>query len=185
MIISADPNWQDHNPPVVTRRFVLAMTVMMLALMLIGIPFLLTLTSIIMPAPLVYQNLPFPICSPRVATACQPLADDETFLPGDVVPVLASRCVQDIFNQDQFLWYTVNRNIVSTSNIPPSLTRIILPDFATASVNGCTTNISLVNQLPTAIAPGQYYIEGVATTNTRFGARNAYWRTQEFTVSRP
>src|SRR4051812_8145770 len=157
------------------------MTVMMIALMLIGIPFLLTLTSIIMPAPLVYQNVPFPICSPREVSVCQPLADDETFYPGDVVPTLAARCIQNIFSADQFLGYTVNRNIVSTSN----LTRIILPDFASASVNGCTTNISLVNQLPTSIAPGQYYIEGVATTNTRFGTRNAYWRTQEFPVSRP
>jgi len=178
-----DSHWQ--QPPTtasgVTRRFIIAMAIIAAAAILLAAPLLQLTLAVIGPIPLTYANVPFPVCSPRSQAICLPLTQGESFKPGDVVPILATRCINNLLGGESLFPYHVDRNLVSvTTN-----TRLILPDFGSAGPNGCTTSMSLANQLPIAVAPGDYYLEGISTAYGRFRTINAYWRSQVFTVTKP
>ncbi len=174
----------DTQPPPgtgVTRRFVIAMAIIVAALILLAAPLLQFTLAVMGPVPLTYANVPFPVCSPRSQTVCMPLQPGETFQPGDVVPILATRCINNLLGGDALFPYHVDRNLVSVS----TNVRVILPDFGSAGPNGCATSVSVANQLPIAVAPGEYFLEGISTAYGRFRTINAYWRTQVFPVTKP
>ena len=179
-LLETDPNW-DNTPQGVTRRFMLAMSIFGLALILLGLPLILYVLALVTPAPLSYRNVPFPICGPDSTISCTPLEVGYTFHPGDIVPTLATRCVDNFFAGDDLFPYHIDRNLTNTvTNV-----RIILPDIVSAAPPGCMTSVSLNNQLPLATPPGLYYLEGVSTAYGRFRTVNVYWRTQNFQVSKP
>ncbi len=183
-LLETDPNWPNANrkPKGITRRFILAMAIMSVALVLLGLPVLQIALAMFTPAPFEYRNLPFHVCSARSTVArCVPLAPDEAFHPGDVVPFLVDRCATDVFARSTLLPYVVSRNVVNDD----TGLRVILPSLATELPSGgCDTTLTLAHQLPDTLAPGRYYIEGVATVYGRFRTVNAYFRTQTFEVAR-
>lgn len=181
-ILESDPNWQ--RPEVgVTRRFIISAALLSIAgvcVLLIVVPIAYALVA---PTPFEYRNLPFEVCAPgSTNTDCREIDDDDTFQPGDVVPFVADRCATDVFARSAVLPYVVSRNVVNAD----TGTRIILPSLSTEiPAGGCERSISVAHQLPESIAPGHYYLEGVATVYGRFRTVNAYFRTETFNVGKP
>lgn len=185
-ILETDPNWQRGGGTVnVTRRFVISaalLTVVAVCCTLIVLP---VVYAVVAPVPFEYRNLPFPVCDPNY-----PAFDDDPspatcratiipFEPGDVIPFVVDRCSTDPFTRSTLLPYLVSRNVVNAE----TGTRIILPSLATnVSASGCGRTVTMAHQLPESIAPGRYYLEGVATVYGRFRTVNAYFRTEDFTV---
>lgn len=185
-LLDSDPNWQRANAPVfrgITRRFILSMALLSCAVVLLGLPVVQLGLAAFTPIPFEYRNLPFHVCGPASTTdACAPRDPGRAFHPGDVVPFIIDRCVQESFTQSAVVPYVVSRNVVNDE----TGIRIILPSLATeVPSGGCTTSITLAHQLPESITPGRYFFEGVATVYGRFRTVNAYFRTEVFMVSKP
>lgn len=163
-----------------TRRFVLAMAVMSTALVLMGLPIAQLALTFLAPVPFEYRDLPAKVCSPSSSQErCAPLAEGDSFHPGDIVPFVVSRCVNDLFSTNSEFPYVVNRNVVNAS----TGLRVILPELATnVRAGGCTTSITMAHQLPETLTPGSYFLEGVATVYGRFRTVNSYFRTETFSV---
>lgn len=190
-ILETDPNWTDGNRSRgITRRFMLAIAIMTIGIVLIGLPLVFTGIALITPTPFYYRNLPFTVCRPvdtqtvpggqgSPGPSCTPQRDNDAFKPGDVVPFLVDRCAQDIFGGSTSMAYVVSRNVVNDQ----TQIRTILPGLATnVQSNGCTIAVTYAHQLPAVLPPGRYYIEGVATVYGRFKTVNSYFRTDVFTV---
>lgn len=168
--------------PVTTGK-VLAAAILSVSTVLIGIGLLPFIYALFVPVPFSYQNSPFPICRTGTTSIddCLPDGDEHPFHPGDVVPFIVTRCADDVFARSTQLPYVLSRNLVNDE----SGTRVILPSLSTAATSGgCETVITFAHQLPDAIAPGRYYLEGVATVYGRFRTVNAYFQTQPFVVER-
>jgi hypothetical protein len=184
-LLETDPNWPPR-PPVhfrgITRRFVLGMALLSCAVVLLGLPLVQIGFVLLAPTPFEYRNLPFEVCSPGSTTVeCREITDADSFKPGDVVPFVVDRCATDLFARSAVLPYVLSRNVVNDQ----SGTRIILPSLSTeVPAGGCDRSITLAHQLPESIAPGRYYLEGVATVYGRFRTVNAYFKTETFTVVR-
>lgn len=193
-VLQTDPNW-DHRgyPRGITRRFILAMAVMVIGVILIGLPLVFTAIALVMPPPFYYNNLPFKVCRPIEltspsegggigGTSCTPQQPGDVFRPSDVVPFIVDRCANDSFGSNPVLAYTVGRNVVNVQ----TEVRTILPMLSTnVLANGCTISVTYSHQLPPVLPPGQYYLEGVATVYGRFKTVNSYFRTDIFTVDKP
>lgn len=178
-ILETDPNWH-RGEYRVTRRFVISAALLSVAGVCIALIILPVAYAFLMPNPFEYRNLPFRICSPQsTPTLCIPDRNDP-FHPGDVVPFVTERCVDDPFARSSEIPYVASRNIVNDD----TGTRIIMPSVATSiSSTGCTVSVSMAQSLPETLAPGHYYFEGVATVYGRFRTVNAYYKTQVFTVA--
>ena len=181
-LLQTDPNWPRQRQPLqgITRRFILGMALLSCAMVLLGLPLVGAVLAFVTPPPLEYRNVPFTVCSPESPLGvCDPLKQDDTFRPGDVVPFMVDRCVSDMFSRSAVLAYVVSRNVVNDANG----TRTILPSLATdAPSDGCQVSVTYGHQLPESLPPGRYYIEGVATAYGRFRTANAYFKTQVFSV---
>lgn len=179
-ILETDPNWH-HGEYRVTRRFVMSAALLSVAGVCVALIVLPLLYALLMPSPFEYRNLPFRVCAPQsTTTLCIPERGDP-FHPGDVVPFVVDRCVNDPFVRTAEVPYVVSRNVVNED----TGTRIILPSLSTSVPStGCETSVTVAHQLPDTLAPGSYYLEGVATVYGRFRTVNAYFRTQVFTVAK-
>lgn len=166
----------------VTRRFVISAALLSVAGVCIALIVLPVLYAVLAPVPFEYRNLPFRVCGPGSSTQqCLPLRDVDSFHAGDVVPFVVDRCATDPFARTAQLPYVVSRNVVNAD----TGTRIILPSLSTEiPAGGCETSITVAHQLPDSIAPGHYFLEGVATVYGRFRTVNAYFRTEVFNVTR-
>lgn len=180
-LLGTDPNWPHANRGI-TRRFVLAMAIMSVALVLLGLPIAQLMLSVLTPVPFMYRNLPFQVCSDQSTQGmCVPLASNEAFQPGDVIPFMVDRCAFDVFGQETSMPYLVSRNVVNAD----TGVRVILPALATnVASQGCSVSLTLAHQLPDTLPPGRYYLEGVATVYGRFRTVNSYFRTETFIVSK-
>lgn len=183
-VLQTDPNWPHAPQPFrgITRRFILGMALLSCAVVLLGLPLVQIGLAIILPPPIEYRDVPFQVCSPTsTRETCTPLQPTDVFHAGDVVPIMATRCINEAFVGAPNLSYVVNRNVV---NVQTGV-RTILPDLATSATDaGCQVAITYAHQLPESLAPGTYYLEGVATAYGRFRTANAYFRTQPFVVAR-
>jgi hypothetical protein len=181
-LLETDPNWPhaNHRPGGITRRFVLSMAIMSVALVLLGLPLVQIGLAMFTPIPFEYRNLPFKVCSPRsTPEVCIPLAQGESFQAGDIVPFLVDRCATDVFARSTVMPYIVSRNVVNDV----TGVRVILPSLATElPAGGCQVTLTVAHQLPDTLPPGRYYLEGVATVYGRFRTVNAYFRTETFQV---
>lgn len=155
--------------------------------MLAVYPFLYTA---LVPDPFVYRNLPFRVCGPGTVSpqtgqtadeACLPMGPNDSFHAGDVVPFVTDRCASNSFASGVQLPYSVSRNLRNADNGSV----LILPDLATViGQNECGRVMSMANALPDSVAPGHYFLEGVATVRGRLRTVDAYFRTDTFTVTR-
>jgi hypothetical protein len=183
-LLSSDPNWEHVNRRHVgiTRRFILSMALLSIASVILLLPLVQIGLAVLTPMPFEYRGLPFQICAPGSTTeTCLPLAAQDSFRPGDVVPFVVNRCTAEPFAQGAYLPYVLSRNVVNVTDG----TRIILPSLATQiPSSGCATSVTAAHQLPDSLSPGRYYLEGVATVYGRFRVVNAYYYTEPFDVRR-
>jgi hypothetical protein len=182
LLLQTDPNWQRSSSfRGITRRFILAMAVLSVALVVLLLPVVFTIIAVLTPPPFEYQNLPFQVCAPRsTVSRCEPLQSGDVFYPGEIIPFVVDRCASDLFARSAVLPYMVSRNVVNDD----SGIRIILPSLSTEiPAAGCSQSITVAHQLPESIPPGRYFIEGVATVYGRFRTVNSYFRTTPFTVA--
>jgi hypothetical protein len=136
---------------------------------------------------LYYDNLPLPTARPG------------PFRPGEVVPVVVSRCLDDpsVAAAGGRVGYDLSRALVADDEAtsaalgasdasgvepgPPA--RQVLPPTFADSGNGCDQMVSTRNVLPARVPPGTYFFEGVARYIGPTGRTgSAYWRTQTFVV---
>lgn len=182
-LLSVDPDWAKDKPTLVNRRYIAGTALLVLAMFILLFPIIQIGLALILPTPFEYRDIPFRVCAPTSTSAeCLPLKESDVFYPQDVVPFVVDRCATDIFARSAQLPYVLSRNLVNDR----SGVRIIMPSLSTTlPSSGCETSITVAHQLPESVAPGVYYLEGVATVYGRFKTVNSYFRTQTFVVAKP
>ena len=122
------------------------------------------LLSIVLPAPLTYENLPFPVLNSPIT------AGKEVFL--DV-----RRCTY----WRSTLTYLVTRELRNETTgaiyLLASTPATLAPD--------CTSVISSVNAVPSAVPPGTYTFHGTGRVGGWLRAHDVLWHTQAFEVIAP
>ncbi len=122
------------------------------------------LVSVALPAPLVYENLPFPVLNSPIA------AGKEVFL--DV-----RRCTY----WRSTLTYLVTRELRNETTGAIYL----LASTPTTLAPGCTSLISSVNAVPSAVPPGRYSFHGTGRVSGWLRTFDVLWMTQPFEVIAP
>lgn len=154
---------------VATRRTVVSTALLTAAVVLLVLGLVPFLARFVVPPPLDYYGLPFPVLEPAVHA-------------GDVVPFSVSRCTYEPFDNDGLIPYIVSRNLVNDR----TGSKTILPQLATVgTANVCETSTTLAHAVPDSTPPGTYYFEGVAHVSGRWRTVDAYFRTDVFDVLPP
>ena len=117
---------------------------------------------LILPSPLSYENVPFPVESPVAQ--------------GGPLSLTVERCN----NSGGPLEYTVNRTVVSLDE--PRRIYQLPPTVVYVDEAGCRTVHSRLNILPPGLPPGTYEMRGVTVVQMPLGAYEVLWRTRTFDV---
>jgi len=171
-----------HRP--VTTGQIIAAAIGSVSAVAILLGFLPFMYAMIIPEPFRYIGIPFVVCRPATTELENCVADDalHPFMPGDTVPFVVNRCVDDRFASGVRIAYTISRNLRNASN---GSALILDPVGVDAPVGGCTSSVTLVHSLPNPLPDGLYYFEGVATVYGRYRTANSYFQTQVFYVKNP
>lgn len=111
---------------------------------------------------LTYSNVPFPVTQPVIH-------------PGDVVPLEVVRCNASNVTRT----YTVSHTLESV----PAGRNVVLPASPVTLPPGCTTALSLANELPANVPPGQYRLFGIAEVRGVLMVHYVEWYSKTFTVT--
>jgi hypothetical protein len=150
------------------------------SILLIGIALIPLLTEVLIPSPFSYQNSPFPVCrADSEGTQCTLAGPDYNFHPGDVVPLLVSRCYSEPFiSKDAKAGYRVERSLVSDHD---GITISMAPTFNQVDV-GCSTDVVTIHAVPVETPMGVYHFEGASTVYGTFRTAVVVWRSNSFKV---
>lgn len=129
------------------------------------------LLGTLLPAPLSYTNVPFPVLPSRAHA-------DGAYRPGETLRVVVARCYDEWLLHGELGAYTVDRTLVREDG--PE--RYLMGTVAASQAEGCTpASESTLHTLPaTDLTPGRYHVDGRAFASGRW---TVTFTTQPFEVS--
>lgn len=140
----------------------------------IGLLWLLLIATLVVfePAPLSYQNLPFPVVYET---------PERVLHPGDPIQLEVARCNRLFGVFDFGTQPLIYRNVRTIVNDMTGERNIL--DDATASVEpGCSTAKSRLTTIPKDLPPGRYHVDSYALVNGVVRQQNVHWYSQPFEV---
>lgn len=115
-----------------------------------------------------YKNIPFPPQLSKVPA-------------GQTIPLFVHRCS----SADKRMTYNMTRTLYPVNGIGTDRGPYVMPEAVVQIEPGCHQEISLINRIPSEVAPGRYYIVGLAAIQGTIRTVYVEWTSQPFDVTEP